>query len=102
MVFLPAISKRICLISANETFVIVMMGEAIPTGADQVPLSGYSGLQWDGDYVRMSSKSGDLFVGLSGEDKKLVDPKGWKKFSLAFQSAVQSVKSSDESRSRSA
>ena len=56
--------------------------------------------QWDGDYASMYTRTGDLVVGIGGEDKKREDPTMWRRFSQALQTTVKKAVPEDTGKYR--
>jgi len=84
LIFLPVLTSRMRIIKAKEDEALVMI---VPSnGASGSRISGPGGSRmgaaaqlYDGDFARLSSRTGTIIVGLLGEDRIPTEKGWWKK-----------------------
>ncbi|KAG8928887.1 hypothetical protein FRC02_006258 [Tulasnella sp. 418] len=83
--FLPSLSQHIRVIRTTKHEALIMMGDSSgPAQAPSAILPDTAGMiqHWDGDYAQIDSRSGNIIIGISGEDKKNASMSFWQKMSM--------------------
>jgi hypothetical protein len=80
--FLPALSRRMALVSKTDRETQVFVGDSQPSAI----------IEWSGDTIHVDARKGDVFIGYIGEDSKPVEQPGfWKKFTSALLGDVETL-----------
>jgi hypothetical protein len=84
LVFLPVLTSRMRIIKAKEDEALVMVVPSHSASGSRIATPGGSRIGaeaqlYDGDYARLTSRTGNIIVGLLGEDTIPTEKGWWKK-----------------------